>query len=441
MLKKIAKFCSSMTFAIILLAILIVSCALGSFITQHQTLAWYTEQYSERVAAFIIALHLDDVFHSVWFLVLAGFLCLNLLFCNLMRIRPLVERVKKAGLPPASPETCVRIEGTKDPETVFRKMGFRKILRDRSGDGRERLFSAKNRIGLFGAWVVHLGILLLIIGFVLGQVTRREYTVYGVPGETKPVGDTGLSLSIDDFKVEMREDDTVSEYRARISVYPDGAPERGETREVTVNHPADLFGYRFYQNSTGYAATVRILKDGETIQENVLAAGEGIRVSDKPMLTVFLQAFYPDYVLTQEGPKTASGAMKNPAYLYSLYYGEEMLGMNVLLEGEEIRVDEYTVIFSNPEHYTLLQIKRDSFVWLAFLGGLIVLFGLFLAFYLQQESLMAIREEDGLWTLYGKSARGSVLFEERLELAAEECGGKKASAAADEEPSKEGKES
>ena len=104
-------------------------------------------------------------------------------------------------------------------------------------------------------------------------------------------------------------------------------------------------------------------------------------------------------------------------------------------------MDEYTVIFSNPEHYTLLQIKRDSFVWLAFLGGLIVLFGLFLAFYLQQESLMAIREEDGLWTLYGKSARGSVLFEERLELAAEERGGKKASAAADEEPPKEGKES
>ena len=52
----------------------------------------------------------------------------------------------------------------------------------------------------------HLGILLLILGFTLGQLTHREWTVYGVPGDTKPIGDTGYFLTIDDFEVWLREE-------------------------------------------------------------------------------------------------------------------------------------------------------------------------------------------------------------------------------------------
>ena len=69
MLKKAWNFLSSMRFAVILLLVLIAACAAGSFVTQGQTLAWYTQTYSERTAALIMALHLDDVFHSLWFIV------------------------------------------------------------------------------------------------------------------------------------------------------------------------------------------------------------------------------------------------------------------------------------------------------------------------------------------------------------------------------------
>ncbi len=417
-MKKFWKFFSSMKFAVILLVILIISCVFGSFITQNQTLSWYTEHYSERVAAAIIALHLDDVFHSVWFLVIAGVLCLNLILCNLTRIRPIIDKIRRAGKAPERFEGYLKISGVEDPEDVFEKMHFPKPAADETEDGEKRLFASKNRAGLFGAWICHLGILLLIVGFVLGQLTHREYTVYGVAGETKTVGDTGLFLEINDFQVELRDDDTVSEYRSRITVYSAKDPENRASSEVTVNHPADLYGYRFYQNSTGYAATVKVVKEDALLQENVIAAGEGVRIEEKPMLTVFLQAFYPDLFMTSEGPKTASGKMDNPAYLYSLYYGEDLLGMNVLKEGEEIRVDDYVITFSDPENYTLLQVKKDSFTWMALMGGLIILIGLVLAFYLQQENLAAVREDDGTWTVYGRSGKGSVIFKERLEIAA-----------------------
>ena len=44
-----------MQFALILLLVLAAACAFGSFITQGQTLSWYTTAYGERAAAAISA--------------------------------------------------------------------------------------------------------------------------------------------------------------------------------------------------------------------------------------------------------------------------------------------------------------------------------------------------------------------------------------------------
>ena len=85
--KKTLRFISSMKFALILLVILAVTCSIGSFVTQKQTYAWYSARYSERTAAVILALHLDDVFHSWYFIVISAFLCLNLMACNVVRLR------------------------------------------------------------------------------------------------------------------------------------------------------------------------------------------------------------------------------------------------------------------------------------------------------------------------------------------------------------------
>ena len=40
---------------------------------------------------------------------------------------------------------------------------------------------------------------------------------------------------------------------------PDG---QSESAEISVNNPARLFGMKFYQNSTGWAATVRVTEGG-----------------------------------------------------------------------------------------------------------------------------------------------------------------------------------
>ena len=339
-MKKLWKFLTSMKFAVILLVILSLAMAGGSFITQNQSFEWYAAQYSERTAAVIFALGLDDIFHSWWFFALFAILCLDLLFCNVTKLPKLIRRAKA---------------------------------------------SAKPKAGVFGPFVSHIGMLLLIIGFVLGQVTKEECTVYGFKGETKAVCDTGIQVTIEDFEVSFNEDDSVRQYTVSLQA-SDG--EKSASGTASVNHPVKLLGYKFYQNSFGYTVMARVTKGGELLQEGRIIAGSGFRIPGNDNLSVVFNAFYPDYIFIDgSGPATQSGVMRNPGCLYTVYYGETVLGMNVLLSGERIKIDDYEVFLEDPGYYTILQVKRDSFVWLVFLGGIILLAGLFLSFYVKPLSL------------------------------------------------------
>ena len=152
----------------------------------------------------------DGVFDSWWFILITAFLVMNLIFCNLIRLPELVKRTRK--------------------ETG----------------------SVRKRIGIWGAWVCHLGILVIIIGFGLGQMTKEQYVVYGVPGQTKPIGETGLALTIDGFRVDRHEDGSVKQYTSDITVFGmDGTELVRETGTLRVNDPARIRNMSFYQNSTG----------------------------------------------------------------------------------------------------------------------------------------------------------------------------------------------
>ncbi len=424
-LRKIRKFISSMPFAISILCLLALACALSSLVTQGQSYGTYAEKYGERGAALILALGLDDAYHSWWFVGLSGFLCLSLIFCNVSRLPSVIRKWKahrSAGDRPDASAPALAVLPD-HPEAVFSALRFGSPGKSSTADGREALRASRGSAGLWGPWICHLGILLLVAGFALGQMTQKQYTVYGVPGQTKALGDTGLAVTIDDFRTALREDGSAEQYTAALTV-TDRATGRQESGSTSVNEPATLFGMKFYQNSTGYAARVTVLKEDAPLQEETLCVGEVLGVADRPELAICFQAFYPDYV-SEPGsrPTTASGQMNHPAYLYMVYYQGNLLGMNVLQEEEKLTIDEYTVLFSDPQAYTLLSVRYDAFTPLALAGGIVILIGLLLAFYIRPASLQAVRGEDGAWTLSGECRRGGALFQEEIRDAVLKAGG------------------
>ncbi len=414
-----------MKVAVAILLLLIAACVAGSVIPQGEAASYYRETWPGLPGEWILACKLDDVFHSVWFAALSAFLCLNLLGCNLIHVPALIRTWKSFR----AEEGISRLKKgeafwvPEDPVTFLGKMGFRSCEK-READGVRQWYAVRGKAGLFGPWLTHLGLLIVIAGFSLGQIFTQSSTVYGVPGQTKPIADTGYSLTIDSFDIRMLDEETVDQYVAELTVTNDktGASRSGQ---ASVNHPLSLFGMKMYQNSTGFAATVSILRSGELRQQEVLCVGETIEVADEPGLVVYLRNLYPDYVMSSSGmPATASSVIRNPAYLYILYYNEQILGMNVLLEGQEITIDEYTVRFSEPQNYTLIQVKRDPYAWLALIGGLILMAALLLTFYFQTAEVFAQELPEGGYRISGYSRKGGVLFAEDLKSKVLAAGGK-----------------
>ena len=420
-MKKLFKFICSMRFALILLGILALVCVAGSVITQNGTQNYYLNTYPGMLGMMIVVLGLDDVFHCWWFVLLTVILCLNLLGCNLLRFPQVIRQMKQFN-PAAFQQSwdgTYDQSGLKDPEAVMKEMGFHNSSAGTNADGKKYYYCSRNHLGVWGAWLTHLGMLIIIVGFSLGQMYTVKYTVYGVTGQTKAIGDTGYELTIDDFEVDLREDETVEQYTSQLTITDTNSGE-SHSGQTSVNYPLSLFGMKFYQNSTGWAAKVTIVRDEEEIiQEGILCAGEYTQVGDVDGLYVMFNAFYPDYALDADGnPQTVSSELNNPGYLYSVYYNDEVIGMNVLTGTEMITIENYAIIFSEPQQYTLIQAKRDPFTWLALIGGLIIMAALFISFFVRAEELWALEQEDGTWSFTAKSRKGGVLYKEKLQEAA-----------------------
>ena len=412
-MKKIGRFLSSMGFAVGLLVLLAAACALSSLVEQGLTQEVYAARYGEGTASLIMALQLNDAYHSIWFIVLSGFLCLNLIFCSVIRLPLFLRRYRQEKDPAGFLDTEGNLGEleTDDPESVFAALQMGKPVKLKTENGKEALAAGKNSIGVWGAWICHVGILLLIAGFALGQMTLKENVVWGIPGETKELPETGLLVTIDDFRTEMREDGSVGQYVTDITV-TDPASGKTEKASVSVNHPASFGGFRLYQNNTGPAVQAVVEKKGQEIQRKTLLPQQGMAESVLGLEEQPEYAFYFAGIRTMGG----EGTEERTLWFFDLYH-EGILQQNYYFFGEgTVDLGETRVTFS-PRNFTLLVARQDRFALLALAGGLITMAGLLMAFCLQPKALWAICGEDGKWILRGRCRKGQVLMAEQLEEA------------------------
>ncbi len=236
------------------------------------------------------------------------------------------------------------------------------------------------RAGAFGTWLCHLGMLLVVIGFAAGDFLSEEYSIYGIPGSMQPVEQTGLWVRIDDFEVQMRDDFTVEQYVADLTV-TDGSGQE-VSGSASVNHPMNAFGYGFFQDSTGWANTIDIYKDGSLQRSDIVCVGETTCPDDRPALQILFNKFYPDFAVDETGSYYSRTPLLNePRSLFTVYYNGEIKGMDFAAMNTAVRVNEYGFVFRDPTEYTLIVIRRDPTERMVGIAALIMLAGIFLAFY------------------------------------------------------------
>lgn len=398
MLKKGIKFLRSMSFGMILL-VLILGCSLaGSLIGQGNDPAWYIKTYPGW-HGLLLALGLDDVFNSWYFITLLVLLCLNLVLCSLVRIRRVAGAARNAAKNAAVLETKVSLTPaeTDQLQTYLRNRHYHETVFDGTS------VYTKNRLGWYGSFVTHLAILLTVLfgaaAIYLPAVTDQTC----MPGQSLTMED-GTDIAVNSFRIENESGEL--DYASVITVtLPDGRT--GGPERITVNHPFSFGGYKIYQQTYGTAGAVTV-RNTSTGGEDRFLLDSMCFLSLDGINGIWFEALYPGYIRDEKGNFTlitqTAGTYEDPIYQI-LLASDGVYTPVMAFPGETVSVSGVDFTFEEPVEYPGLRIKRTPTLVNALLCAAFVLMigGLWLCFF-QPPAVVAVRKEG--YTAAGPKPQG-----------------------------------
>ncbi|WP_312652161.1 cytochrome c biogenesis protein ResB [Proteiniclasticum sp.] len=409
------KFIASMKFGMILLLLLAGYSTLGTLIPQERPLGFYEENYSELVFTLIRIFQLHKVYSSVYFIILTLFFSGNLIFCSLRRLPGTIRLYKKDlhidSLLIKNPLFEIPVEGIKDSKALFHALGYRKF-RTVEVDGKRIAYAVRRRWGYFGSYLVHLGILVVILALASGKLFGYETFLTGIPGDELAVTDTDYVIHLTDFDILYRADHSIHQYISSAE-FKGRDNEVIESGDISVNSPMRTRGYKIYQSGTGWMMELVAKRGGEEILRERFYQSGAVMLEEQDLALEF-RSFYPDFVLSEGKAYTKTPFLNRPKYLFILYEGGKSVYMNVASPGETIRYGDIEFQAFDPKLFTVLQVIRDPGAIFAALGGFFMLIGLLLTFYYVPGYIMA-EEREGKLILSGGSYKNKEAYRLQME--------------------------
>ncbi len=376
-LKKVYGFLRSMRFGMILLLLVMLCSLAGSLIPQGGKAMDYVQTYGSGKASFLMRIGLTDVFHTWYFYLLEGLVCLNLLLCSIVRFpgtrkafsRLVREAAAAAPDQPLQPEEAVRLE---------KWLTQRRFHREETAQG---TVYSRNHIGCYGSFLTHLAILLVLIFGGLALMTPRVMDRTVMPGDTLTLED-GTRIRCLDFHI-LNEEGRL-DYTSRLRV-ADADGSIGKEQEIRVNEPMRFGEYKIYQQTYGTAGQVRIRNRANGAEETLYLT-EACFLSVDSENGIWFNALYPGFVVDEDGNYTlithTSGRYEDP--VYSVQSIAEGMSASVLaFPGETMSIGDIDFTFLEPVEYPGLRIKQvSSWVYSGLYCGFgLMVTGLFLCFF------------------------------------------------------------
>ncbi len=264
-------FFSSIKLTIVLLMVLAAASVAGTLLPQGQDPSQLTGSMSPGVLRLLEVLDLFDMYHAWWFRWLIGLLSLNLIVCSLDRFPSAWRRFKTKTSPdrakpfedlPSNQSFLTPGSFTETAERVYAlfSKSYGRAERVQTGD-QFSLFGEKGRYSHFGVYLVHLSVLLILVGALIGSFFGFEAYVNIPEGEKVDTvflrrGMLPMPLDFqvrcDRFFVEFYDGGMPKEYRSDLAFLVDG--KEVSKQSALVNHPVAFQGVTFYQSSYGTAS-------------------------------------------------------------------------------------------------------------------------------------------------------------------------------------------
>ena len=416
-MKAFLKFFTSIRLAIILLTILAVASVLGTLIPQQRSLEEYAARYGQ-LSGLLIRLQLTRLYHSIWFLAILGLFALNIIVCTLTRLSP---KWRKAVRPHVRTDAksllALKVKdrfkrnaplATVKAELEKSLASSRYRLRSAGQDSKVHLLARKKILGIFGSDVVHLGLLIILAGGIVSGLTSVRKELALKEGEILPVPKALFELRLDKFTTEYYPDGSVKAWKSAVTVIENANPVL--TKTIVVNKPLTYRGYSFYQTSYGWnwdnpAVEIWSKKknDPSFLKKLKLKVGEQVPLDDKDQTSISVARFIPDFVLGEGNePQTRSLQPNNPAAFVEGFRGGEKIfsgwifanfpDMDRIHAAKETDLSFELKSFEAGQ-YSVLEAAKDPGANLIWIGCVLTMLGLALAFYWPHWEIKAVLEE------------------------------------------------
>ncbi len=420
------EWLTSIRLTVFLLLILAGVAVIGTVLPQDQPRGFYLGRFGETWGPFLWRGGFTTIYFSIWFLAPISLLGLNILACIVHGLPQALRR----SLRPLTPEAALSLperdklrwpKGT-DPRGPVAEILRRELGRTRHQalPDQEIFFHEKGRFRPVGPYLVHIALLCILVGGLIGKFWGIEGNLPIVQGETAQAFLIGQSeapldfqVRLDRFQVLYYADSAMpKEFRSDLTFLKDG---KEELKAICrVNDPVSFGGLTFYQASYGSqpSGPVRLKVTYKDRQETIEAS---------PRQMVELPGGEGKIMVSKiEGNLQGLG----PAIEGIFMTGRGMGGHNffmVFQDHPEMNkpVGPYRLaVESAPfQFYSVFQVKRDPGVWWVYAGFLLFLPGFYLAFFRPPQRWAVILQPSpkGGWQgrLLGASPRAREDFEIR----------------------------
>ena len=396
----LVKTFSSVELALFIISGIAITSILGTVIPQNEVMNFYVERYGVQLAVIFKLLDITSMYSSLWFQGLLLLLCINLVVCTYARLPGVIAIIKKDSLavnPTGSnidphgvtlySEQCLN---NSELNLVGKTLvGYPHKKKSDESNGSHVYLYEKGAWSRTGAYIVHLSILVIIAGALIGKYFGYNEFVMIPEGSsttkvhaqaadqaTRPLP---FELFCQNFSIDYYHNGMVKEYRSDLSVLKEG--ERILAKSITVNDPLRYEGITFYQSSyrvmdNEYKVIItrkNKTKEGKTELKKALfikpfseqnSAGLGIKIK------------------ILETSKDGHG--HGP---YKLLFDDE--GNNpvstIVNDNEVVSLDRETATFTisiGQRYATGLQVVKDPGVLIFYLGCGLMMLGLYISFFM-----------------------------------------------------------
>jgi cytochrome c biogenesis protein len=416
--REILAILADLKLAIVLLLLIAAFSIAGTVIEQGQSVAFYQTNYPEHPALFgfltwkvLLATGLDHVYRTWWYLALLVLFGASLLACTLKRQLPAwkwftreqklyskPQQFQKFALSASVPQSSI--------DSLVQHLQARRfhIVHDSN-----RIYARKGLIGRMAPIFVHISMLLILLGGVIGALTgfmAQEMVPSGQTFQIQNVSNAGpwavsqrlqdWSVRVNRFWIDYLPTGEIDQFYSDLSVL-DAAKQEVNRQTIHVNQPLRYKGVTLYQASWDIAEIKVKLNNSP---ELAFPMGR-LQVPDGQLWGTWIP-LKPDL---SDGVSLIVRDLQGLVLIYDMQgqlVGTVRQGMAAQVKG--IRLAIVDIIGS-----TGLQIKADPGVPIVYLGFALLMLSTLLS-YVSHSQIWGLWQ-DGQLYVGGTTNRAQVSFE------------------------------